>query len=81
MDEVRGRVFWHKNLQDVPIFPEGAIGTIIERLKNVKFTTSRAYKFFLEGFIHEVEGERKADPLPLSSLFGIIIMGLVLSVV
>ena len=65
MDEMKGRVVWHSSLFSLPSFPEGAIGNLIEKKKSVKFTSSRAYKFFLEGYIHDVKGEMKESPKTL----------------
>jgi len=49
------RVCWYENLMRIPVFPPGKIEGLMT--KSIKQTSSRAYKFFLEGFIHNVKGE------------------------
>jgi hypothetical protein len=49
--------FWHKNLNHLPPISFSDVEKF--RSQTVPSTSKRAYKFFLESYIHEFEGERQ----------------------
>jgi len=50
-------VFWHTNLKVLPHLQAEVIDNFISANNVVKETSIRGYKFFLEGFVHDVEGK------------------------
>ena len=47
---------WHKNLTVLPVISAAAVERFISTENVVKETTIRGYKFFVESYIHNVEG-------------------------
>ena len=48
---------WHKNLTVLPRLSADGYDHFIEKHQVVKETTVRGYKFFLESYVHDVEGK------------------------
>ena len=50
-------MFWHKNLRVVPRFTAADLETFISGKSVVPVTSTRGYKFFIEKYIFDYEGE------------------------
>ena len=48
--------FWHKNLDQIPVITGSFIEKFARENLPIKATLSRGYKFYHEGFIHDVQG-------------------------
>ena len=48
--------FWHKNLDQIPVITGSFIEKFAQENLPIKATLSRGYKFYHEGFIHDVQG-------------------------
>ena len=48
--------FWHKNFDQIPVITGSFIQKFAQENLPIKATLSRGYKFYHEGFIHDVQG-------------------------
>lgn len=55
--EVTKRELWHQNLSVLPVLPANFIELFTDQQKAVAVTSNRAYKFFIEGYVHKFEGK------------------------
>ena len=53
--EATKRDLWHKNF--LPELPASFIESLLKQQKTVAVTSDKAYKFFIEGYVHEFEGK------------------------
>jgi hypothetical protein len=49
-------VRWGKNLQNLPVVSREVMDNFVKKQSLAKATSLRGYKFFLESYIHDVEG-------------------------
>ena len=57
MDKENIRAVWHSNLQNLPPFSWARVESFVKINSEVQVTSERGYKFFLEGYIHDFQGE------------------------
>ena len=49
-------LFWHKNIKVLPLITYSFVESFYKINCLVASTSNKAYKFFMEGYIHEFEG-------------------------
>ena len=50
-------VHWHKDIRNIPRFSGSDLDQFVQENKKVKVSSDRGYKFFLEGYVHDIFGE------------------------
>lgn len=55
-DVKKNQYVWTKSLKSLPLLTDGIVETFIDRTSCASVTATRAYKFFMESYIHDYEG-------------------------